>query len=949
MTTTIVLSELVITDGTNRVSLIAENEGGPFFLEDWTPGSPQYKGGGTYSSSSLSDGRVLVDKKFDNVLETFPLKVRADGGTDSIIRTINKLRELLEQATDYWVDRYETTFVWIEAKACGETNKRYAVVHGYSAPNDDNPYGRSFHQPGGAKLYENFNLTIERGHWQDVQPGTSTCMTVSGRADARVLYLDLGDRDLTDADTTYQVIAFCDPASLQDMHNGPFTAEGWFYITGWGSDDAAILAHKGTFDPVPGPPPYNIATGWSFHIEDGRGLVGQIAFDVQDYVRYSTTSFTSALFNGWHHYALSYDDAGLTMRMFIDGVEVTYDGTQNPGGAIVSDVGDDGGFAAQADCSAPADINGDDPAHTGGKVGWCRLTADTLYTANFTPPDRCRLPEIDGDTLAVYNWGQNYGTDWDVDRNVYNWEGTAAADAELSDRFYPDYGYEACSEIIGGAEVCADVGAYFTNHNKNAMINQVLLYDASAGTFSANYHDTDNHDLFPDPYNQNDIIYFGIDDSEGWSGPFSSLVFDVDDVNTDFDGNIAWEYWNGGGWVALTTVDNTENFQETGVNSVHWQIPNAWASTAINGVTAYWVRCRYTPAVAGNNPPTQNNRPVYTISWNHINIPADQTYGNIDALLKGLFRNWAENSGALAVDHFIMGTRTVSRGSSFRSTINLIDEPDGQNAPGVTIPVGGVNTTFIAEVQSPTGYKCQYNPPGATALTQVLEILIDIDHAPDYFGKFHVYLRAEQNGGSAEDCWFNLAFGQMVDGISVHNRHTTDTVYTTSTGAVVLYDMGEVFLPPIGVEALDESFAMGIQLNCGSSSGTPNMWFYDLILIPVDEWSAVITDHTRDVNASYVKIDFDLVVDGLDLPKVRARSYVKGVDDLFEIDPVRVLKYGYQAICTQPVLKPGVLQKLHIVTGKYDQTDDDHNSDFEASLNARLYAVNRYMTSRGDE
>lgn len=56
-----------------------------------------------------------------------------------------------------------------------------------------------------------------------------------------------------------------------------------------------------------------------------------------------------------------------------------------------------------------------------------------------------------------------------------------------------------------------------------------------------------------------------------------------------------WEYWNGSTWAALTVVAVTGNANLTGAtHELSWTPPSAWATTAVNGVTNYWIRARVT-------------------------------------------------------------------------------------------------------------------------------------------------------------------------------------------------------------------------------------------------------------------------------------------------------------------------------------------------------------------
>jgi hypothetical protein len=75
------------------------------------------------------------------------------------------------------------------------------------------------------------------------------------------------------------------------------------------------------------------------------------------------------------------------------------------------------------------------------------------------------------------------------------------------------------------------------------------------------------------------------------------------DISTAFAGTsltIAWEYWDGSAWTALSGVsDGTNGLLNTGPNIVSWTIPGDWATTSVNSQgPLYYVRYRVT-AVSG--------------------------------------------------------------------------------------------------------------------------------------------------------------------------------------------------------------------------------------------------------------------------------------------------------------------------------------------------------------
>lgn len=71
---------------------------------------------------------------------------------------------------------------------------------------------------------------------------------------------------------------------------------------------------------------------------------------------------------------------------------------------------------------------------------------------------------------------------------------------------------------------------------------------------------------------------------------FAGLYIDVS--TAPVGGTRDLEYWNGSAWAALSDTYITGNTNLTVDTVVRWAIPSDWATTAVNGVTRYWVRYR---------------------------------------------------------------------------------------------------------------------------------------------------------------------------------------------------------------------------------------------------------------------------------------------------------------------------------------------------------------------
>lgn len=168
---------LKITDGTYTVNLLSPSEIG-FHLAAWEPTIADYKGGGVFRDSPLATGRRIVGKYFANTIETMTLSLRGDTDDDAAYR-LQQLRQLLEKASSYWVAKFATEPVWVEARSPKETNTRYAILHTGRVGNDQNYYAAPFLQPGCEANLNDLQLTFERGHWQSSPPGTRECAAPS--------------------------------------------------------------------------------------------------------------------------------------------------------------------------------------------------------------------------------------------------------------------------------------------------------------------------------------------------------------------------------------------------------------------------------------------------------------------------------------------------------------------------------------------------------------------------------------------------------------------------------------------------------------------------------------------------------------------------------------------------------------------------------------------------
>ena len=129
--------------------------------------------------------------------------------------------------------------------------------------------------------------------------------------------------------------------------------------------------------------------------------------------------------------------------------------------------------------------------------------------------------------------------------------------------------YASASQAVGFA--FADDGGVFTDEStaaNNDTTNDMTITSAT-------------------PVVVGDAYYFGA------TSPFSALQLKLSTQGVG-TWTIAWQYYNGTSWVALTfTQQEIAHFMEpigTYVNT--WTMPADWASTTVNAQAAYWIRAR---------------------------------------------------------------------------------------------------------------------------------------------------------------------------------------------------------------------------------------------------------------------------------------------------------------------------------------------------------------------
>lgn len=406
--------------------------------------------------------------------------------------------------------------------------------------------------------------------------------------------------------------------------------------------------------------------------------------------------------------------------------------------------------------------------------------------------------------------------------------------------------------------------------NRQGVANLTDIYIDDGGVFSANLMDAAlPFALLPAVPAVNDHLYIGIDTALADSGPFESAIFDIGTAGAGY--SLSTEYYNGA-WVALTSRDATGDLKVPGVNGIFWSAPSDWITVAINGITAYWIRLTVFAAPGPFTTPTQQNRDIYTANWAFDEIQSDAIGGDIPPLIE--IETYNESGGAIGggtgthLNKIIVGLRSVSRGDNFRAYLNLASIANDQNPTGVTLAYGA-STSSAIDPTATSGFRAVYNPAGIEAMADRVTISMSSAIASEYMGIFHAYVRATRTGGSAGDILVRLSYS------SPHvPEKTTESVSVPTTNVFEVLDLGAISLPTSGLVSSSETLAiLTINIQAESTNGTPpDLYLYDLILIPVDEWIGNFEDLNK-TDASTVSANF-LSIDSVEYPKVTIRALV---------------------------------------------------------------------------
>jgi len=518
---------------------------------------------------------------------------------------------------------------------------------------------------------------------------------------------------------------------------------------------------------------------------------------------------------------------------------------------------------------------------------------------------------------------------------------------------------------------------YVANHRDTAVLTHIYNQDVSGGgAWSGNLVAATSIPIWSVAAAApavGDCIYFGND--EATDRPFHHVAIPIA-VAGVYNAAIYLEYWNGA-WVTLRNNVGAQNEKATVlpacvVNAVAtiFKVATTWVINVGDltdwipyditgeggvgnpGITGYWIRARI--AVYTNMPTipvTSATDAIYVPKTPEVRIPATafpngDTFPVVRMLMHHPFGGDSDE-GFANTSRIVVGLKSDVP-TNFVSHLNFID---AGNPAGWTRSLG-TDATQVADPACPMGQAI--NISFATT-TDVLRVrLTGTAMLDDYWGTYRVFLRCRQVAGVVGEV--SVALNVRLIGIGGANpkmRMATKALETFDSGLEVV-DCGiltlpftqtaQADLPLLGMDLIFEVYA-------SRSAAAATLRIADLILIPIDEWSAQYDDPVADPTwgtsalRGYSALDVD---GGIVRPRVIKQYSDLGLTTPTQMGPLETWRNGGP----WPKIPPGRAARLYFLMCHFRAGGTWGTGPLIATLGQmlafQLYGRERYLVLRGN-
>lgn len=876
-------AELYLTDGTTKIDLLGANRNGVgIALNSMRLSRAQREPSGAFRQA------------YGAVNESYELKI-TDRGHDAVAQRQQQLDRMLEQAANYFTSNVENGLVWLCARTADESNARYALVYGGMIESYDDVYNQPFVGNTGMATLNEITLVIERSTWQANPPDSPECVAITNAVGYNPnLPTWSSSRSITNVQSLFTTQAGSILAGSNLIDRSANSGGTWATETTTGTANLRFWmfaqAISGRIWAVAG-----LTTG-------SAGATSGIYYSDDDGDTWS--QHTASV----DFYSVVYRSSDDTLFFGGDG-EIRY--IQNSGSLSVLSTLPTGKVKAMALSAENTIVAGDEynvwyvpnnqlslyvsSAEDVGAFLSLVTVGDYLLLGSAT---YISISRDDGQTFAIY-W-----RDWGIDALYLLDNGALVASKSTTTSTYISYDggfawvalatmaaspvraftelgdtylFAAANNAVyrriatdadntyGPYDVDCTTPVYVANHRLESNWTHIFVYDSSANTYTAvtptsvesNLDNNADQLMFPSPVGTNDAFYIGIQSTAPNPGAFSNFYVHLTEYNYSL--TLAIEYYNGSAWTALTTAnmrDTTQSLHRSGTIAWHLADTVAMTATAINSITAYWIRIRVTATGSLSTllPKFDN---IYIVQQPYIEL--DNLAGDIPAIAQITLANRLDVGATPLLSQpsskVICGLRSVPRGERFTAYLNFAQS---QNPSGVTVADGTESAAVTNATVAAAGQFIRYTPVTTDIWADEAWITLDSDLAKDFAGTYQIYLRYAYYGASDI-----ISVRLAVESFSFQSQIIGDEVPIIFEGIESDYarlaHLGQFTVAPdryLSSEDAGEQMRFVVQFKATDTGDTVDI--FELILIPADEWIGEFYDTER-LNAAglgnYIDID----------------------------------------------------------------------------------------------
>jgi len=467
----------------------------------------------------------------------------------------------------------------------------------------------------------------------------------------------------------------------------------------------------------------------------------------------------------------------------------------------------------------------------------------------------------------------------------------------------------------------------------NGQLTHIFNEDNSLAAFSSNLLNDPSFSYFVVSGSTpavDDAIYFGSDD------PAFQIV-----LNITTGGNavvtLTPEFGTGAGWSTSDDIAFDNSLLVNGFTG-HCMLSMDghadFAKRTVNGQNKFWLRIRISAFTSWTTTPVQGNQRVYSVINPSFDISSKQILGDVPALALLRFINYEVTQNTI---------EWISIGGKSRGTENFISRlnPGGSNPSTVDAPSYDADTSAVANTFAPGGNRTDTTFTADASMADRITFSInDNDTKRDFQGSYNVYLRCRQSGGSDGDVSVRLKIESTV-------TYVTETVPLRDTALTEIVGLGIVSIGDFRLLGDDSDFltTLDFTIQASAKSSTPDLICYDLIFIPSDEVSVVVSSSGRTgmnlVDMQQLQIDAGILRESTVILNTVGNS---GTLDIFSTKS----PFGYwETRGSLPVLEPRRDMRFYFLMGNLSGTILKSGTGPAGGI--QLYAHERWFNLRGSD